>query len=253
MIKPWVRYEDIEEKRDGYYIHYSPVFTDAEFAILKIYIYEPSLLNNVKNIAELELGSWAVRYATPIMVMVDNKVPGSNLRTKDLIGHNYLLGYAKSNEIVSYWDAYPKNKIPEIDLSKASLALIYSGLSLRTYEDVVIEQRSEAKGRKLLLLIMTLWLCVIPALIAFLGWSNPIVSFLALVYSLYLAFKKARELWGHTKKTEKQIAQEKEDLEKEHHHHHCKSNPEAFLLLKSENFKKETLEKERLKIESMRN
>jgi len=253
MIKPWVRYDDIEEKRDGYYIVYSPVFTGAEFAILKIHIYESSLLSNVKNIAELELSSWAVRYATPIMVMVDNKVPGSNLRTKELVGNNFLLGYAKNNEIICYWDAYPNNKTPEIDLSKSSLSTIYSGLNFKTYEEVVIKQKSEAKGRKLLLLVLTLWLCVIPALIAFLGWSNPIVSFLALAYSWYLAFTKARELWGRKKKSEKQIAQEKEDLEKEHHHYHCKNNPEAFLALKNENFKKDRMEKERLKIESMRN
>ena len=35
MINPWVRYDDVEEKREGYYVSYSPVFTDEEFAIMK--------------------------------------------------------------------------------------------------------------------------------------------------------------------------------------------------------------------------
>lgn len=251
MINPWVRYDDIEEKRNGYYVVYSPVFTGQEFAILKLNIYDPKLSNDIKNISESELKYWALKYPTPIMLMISNKTD-DQWRTKDLIGHNFLLGHPSCGRVVLHWDEYPESEKPKIDLSKESLAKIYSGLNFSTYEDVVAKQKIELKGRKLLLIILTLWACAIPALIAFLGWSNPVVSFLALSYSWYIAFQKGMALWGRKKKSAKELAKEKEQLAKNHHHYHCQINPEAFIRLRNENFKKERLEKERSKIESMR-
>jgi len=252
MINPWVRFEDIEEKRDGYYVVYSPVFTDQEFAILKVNIYNSKLTDSIKSIAESELKYWVSKYPTPIMLMISNKTD-EEWCTKDKLGHNFLLGYPKLGKVILYWDEYPEAEKPDIDLSKESLAKIYSKLSFSTYEEVVAKQNTEVKGRKLLLLILTLWACIIPALIAFLGWSNPIVSFMALAYSWYVAFNKGLELWGRKKKSEKKLVKEKDQLAKDHHHYHCQLNPEAFLRLKNENFKKERLEKERIKIESMSN
>jgi hypothetical protein len=252
MINPWVKYEKIEEKRNGFYVEYNPVFTGQEFAILEVNIYDKKLSDNIKNIAESELEYWALKYPVPIMLMIDNKTD-EEWRTKDKIGHGFLLGYPKLGKIILHWDEYPKAEEPNIDLSKESLAKIYSGLSYSTYEEVVAKQKIEVKGRKLLLLILTLWACVIPALIAFLGWSNPIVSLIALAYSWYVAFNKGMKLWGRKKKSDKELAKEKEQLAKDHHHYHCQLNPDAFILLKNENFKKERLEKEKTKIESMRN
>lgn len=251
MIKPWVRYEDIEEKRDGYYVAYRPVFPGQEFAIIKLNIYESQLSDDIKSIAEAELEYWALKYHTPIMLMISNKTD-EQWQTKDKIGHSYLLGYAKSGQIISHWDEYPESEEPEFNLSTEYLEKTYSGLSSTTYEEVVEKQKVEAKGRKLLLVVLTLWACVIPALIAFLGWSNPVVSFMALAYSWYIAFQKGLALWGRKKKSEKEITKEKEELAKEHHHYHCQLNPEAFKKLKFENFKKQRLEKERAKIENMR-
>jgi hypothetical protein len=252
MINPWVRFDDIEGKRNGYYVVYSPVFTGQEFAILNVNIYDSKLTDNIQKIAELELKYWALKYPTPIMLMISNKTD-EEWRTKDKLGHDFLLGYLKLGKVILYCDESPEAEKPNIDLSKDSLAKIYSKLSFSTYEEVVAKQNTEVKSRKLFLLILTLWACVIPALIAFLGWSNPIVSFMALAYSLYVAFNKGLELWGRKKKSEKDLAEEKEQLAKNHHHYHCQLNPEAFLRLKSDNFKKERLEKERSKIASMSN
>ncbi|MCG3844838.1 hypothetical protein [Photobacterium damselae] len=70
MEESWIRYEDIEEKRCGYFVVYSPVFTGQDFAMLKIHIYEQELVSEIKRIAEHELGIWAKRYAAPVMVVV---------------------------------------------------------------------------------------------------------------------------------------------------------------------------------------
>ncbi|UJJ31086.1 hypothetical protein [Halopseudomonas maritima] len=249
MIKPWVRYNAIEEKRDGYYVEYNPVFTGGEFAMLTLHIYEP--LENIKEIAESELEHWALRYATPIMLMIDNKT-NEKWRTKDKVGHNFLLGYAKKGKIIQHWDEYPESEKPKFDLSKEKLKEIYSDLGSTTYEEVAVKQENEAKSRKILLIGMTVWICIIPVTIEIIGWSSPVFSAVVLIYSWYVAFQKGRSLWGKRKKTEKEIAEEKERLEKEHHHHHCKLNPEGFLRLKNENFEKERIAKERKKIDSMK-
>lgn len=252
MIKNWIRYESIEEKRDGYYVVYSPVFTGREFAILNLNVYESKLSDQIKFIAENELEYWALKYKTPMMLMISN-MTDEKWQTKDKLGHNFLLGYAKHKQVICYWDEYPESEKPEFNLSNDYLAKVYSGFSFTTYEEVVAQQKVEVKDRKLLLVVLTLWACGIPALIAFFGWSNPVVSFLALAYSWYIALHKGLALWGRKKKTEKDITKENEQLAKEHHHYHCQLNPEGFIKLKSENFKKQRKEKELAKIESMRN
>ncbi|PSL10930.1 hypothetical protein CLV44_12410 [Marinobacterium halophilum] len=252
MVTDCVRYEDIEEKRTGYYVHYSPVFTDQEFAVLSVHIYTPELVEKSKEIAETELKHWIERYPTPLMVLVKN-LTDVDLRTKDLVGENYLLGYPSKKGVYHCWGEYPEGDKPNIDLSKESLAKIYSGLPFKTSAEVQKDLRLQARGVKTLRIVMILWLCVIPALIAYFGWSNPVVSFLALSYSLYMATKKGLELWGVKQKSPKELEKEKENQLKEHHHYHCKINPDGFLKLKLDNFKKERMDRKKAKIESMRN
>ncbi|HDY7790980.1 hypothetical protein ABMY21_21200 [Vibrio vulnificus] len=252
MRESWVRYDNIEEKRQGYFVEYRPVFTGDKQAMLIINIYDPELVSEIKTIAEYELGAWAKRYATPIMVMVKN-LTQSDWRIQDIVGHKFLLGYAVGNDVVAHWDQYPSSQEPQFDLSKERLTAIYSGLNNQTLEQVIEQQKEELKGRKLILLIMTFWFCVIPAFIAYLGWSSPFFSLLALFYSWYLATKKGLQLWGKKKKSQKELDEEKEKSQKEHHHYHCKLNPDGFHRLKCENFKKERLEREKGKIEEMRN
>ncbi|EHH0850237.1 hypothetical protein J7G25_004541, partial [Vibrio vulnificus] len=147
MRESWVRYDNIEEKRQGYFVEYRPVFTGDKQAMLIIHIYDSELVSEIKTIAEHELGVWAKRYATPIMVMVKN-LTQSDWRIQDIIGHKFLLGYAVGNDVVAHWDQYPKSQEPQFDLSKERLAVIYSGLNNRTLEQVFEQQKEELKGRK---------------------------------------------------------------------------------------------------------
>jgi len=252
VINNWIRYEDIEENRNGYYVNYKPVFTGQEFAILIVNIYEKSLFEEAKEICESELNIWIERFPTPLMVMVKN-MTDSDFSIKNVIGENYLLGYPDCEGVYFCWGNYPKGKEPDIDLSMDSLSEIYSTIPYRSSDDAKNEIDLAVKGIKALRIKLILWLCVIPAIIAYLGWSNPVVSFLALMYSLFMASKKALELWGVKNKSVKQIEEEKEDQLKEHHHYHCKLNPEGFQKLKLENLKKESTERNNSKIESMRN
>ncbi|MFP3632687.1 hypothetical protein SB776_39450, partial [Burkholderia sp. SIMBA_045] len=72
---------------------YSPVFTGGEFAILTLNVYEPELSDQIKAIAEKEIESWALKYKTPLMLMISN-MTDEKWHTKDKAGHDFLLGYA---------------------------------------------------------------------------------------------------------------------------------------------------------------
>ncbi|WP_088743302.1 hypothetical protein [Cobetia sp. QF-1] len=252
MIKDWVRYNDIEEKREGYYVSYSPVFTGEEFAVLKTHIYKSELVEDAKNIAEMELKCWIKRYPVPVMVLVKN-LTDVDLGIKGLTGENYLLGYPTKDGVYHSWGDYPEDHKPNVNLSKDNLAEIYSNLPCKTSAQINEELGQKALEVKAARIVLVLWLCVIPSLIAYLGWSNPIVSSMAFGYSLYMAARKGLELWGVKHRSPQDIENEKEKQLKEHHHYHCKINPDAFLKLKAENFRKERTDEEKAKIESMHN
>ncbi|WP_421152720.1 hypothetical protein AAGU50_15600 [Aeromonas dhakensis] len=251
MNENWVRYEDVEETRNGYFVVYSPVFTGQDSATLKINVYESELVGKLKEIAEEELKIWAQRYATPIMVLI-KEYGHSDWTTKDVLGHDFLLGYQQGDKTIIHWDIYPEGEQPNFDLSKEKLEAIYVGLASKTLKDVIKKQTNEAKGKNILLLLAIFWFCLIPAFIAYLGWSSPFFSLLALAYSWYIVINKLLQILGKKGKSQAEIDKEREELEKEHHHYHCKLNPKAFLALKCENFKNERISKEIKKIDDVK-
>ena len=252
MRENWVRYEDIEEKRNGYDVEYSPVFTGQDFANLVIYIHDHSLNTQIDSIVECELKIWAKKYPTPILTMVKTLKEGM-WKIRELGSDYSLLAYVEDGKVVLYDGSAHDSSKPDFDLSKEKLSQIYSELSYRTLDDVIRRQNEQSKARKLLLVLLTFWFCIVPALIAYLGLSSQLFALMALVYSWYKAYQKVRELWGVKTKSTSEIQKQKEQLEKDHHHYHCKKNPEAFLRLKVENFKNDEVAKNKSKIDSMYN
>ncbi|WP_289283279.1 hypothetical protein [Methylophaga sp. UBA5088] len=251
MIDDWIRYEDIEEKRTGYYVKYLPVFTGQDSAVLDIYLYDDSLINDAKKICEEELKIWVHRYPTPLQVLLINQTD-IKFDINELAGGEFLLGYPTENGIYMCWGDYPPDKIPKIDLTKESLSKIYAGFKFRTSEEALSDLKKQGRSNRIFLIVLTIWFCLIPGLIAFYGWANPVVSFIALIYSLYIATSKALKLWGIKQKSEREKEKDREELEKAHHHYHCKLNPERSDRLKLENLKKEIKNREQKKIEEMR-
>lgn len=251
MVNDWIRYEGIEEKRYGYYVKYSPVFTGEDSALLEIYLYDDSLINDSPKICEKELKIWGRRYPTPLQVILINQTD-IKWDINKLTGGDFLLGYPTENGFYMCWGNYPPEKIPEIDLSKESLSRIYDGFAFRTSEQAWSELKKQGRSNRIFLVVLTIWFCLIPGLIAIYGWANPIVSLIALIYSLYVATSKALKLWGIKQKTKREKEKDKEELEKAHHHYHCKLNPEGFNRLKLENLKKEIKNHEKKKIEEMK-
>lgn len=252
MVKDWVRFESIEIDRDGYFITYHPIFTGDQLAVLIISIYEEMGAEKVAIILENEFNYWIDKYPTPLMVMASNKTK-AKINIKECRSNDYIIGYPSSGrKAVMKWDKVPDEEYSHFDLSNNALFSIYEGLDYKTSEEVKVELSKKISDKKKLIFIMVFWFSVIPALIAYYGWANPVISFLALVYSLYVALRKGGEITGHIKPTQEALKNAEEEREKSHHHYHCKRNPDAFLKLKLENFKKDSEERLKSKIEELR-
>lgn len=251
MTRDWVRYETIEIDKNGYYVKYEPIFTGQNLAVLAVSFYDEIAVPKAIKTLEAEFNYWVNKYPTPLMVLPSNKT-GAALNIKSVTGNEYILGYPGTNNIVMKWKAVPDEEYSNFVYSKESLANIYKGLNFKTSEDAKKVIAKKIKDNKKLIIIMLLWFSVIPALIAIFGWANPYVSTLALIYSLWIAFKKGGEITGHIKPSAAERKKMEEEQEKEHHHYHCKQNPDGFLRLKLENFTKDEDEELGSKIEKLR-
>jgi len=239
MIEDWIRFENVEIDRGGYFATYSPLFTGENLATLVITFYEPIKPSSAVEIIESEFSYWIARFPTPLVVFVSNET-GAKLDIASITGCEHLIGYFdKLGNTVMKWEAIPDTEYSHMQFDKKDTLRIYSGLNYKTINDAKNEIAKKIKANKVIISIMVLWCCIIPALIAIFGWSNPYISFLALIYSLFVVVRKVMEITGKIKPTEKRIRENEEQRQKDHHHYHCKLNPEGFLILKNENFSKE--------------
>ena len=93
MIKPWIRFESVEENREGYFVTYNPIGTDNKLAVLVVSFYQEVTQAEAVNIMESELRLWIAKYPTPLMVMPSTDFGGSVLRLDKFKGNGFVLGY----------------------------------------------------------------------------------------------------------------------------------------------------------------
>ena len=96
---------------------------------------------------------------------------------------------------------------------------------------------------------MFVWAVLVPLGVAVLEWWSDLLGLVVLGYAFVKAAIQALRLTGHLPRSGGQRKKEAEDLKMRHHHYHCERNPEAFDLLKAENFRREEIE--RTKAESL--
>jgi hypothetical protein len=135
------------------------------------------------------------------------------------------------------------DQIPQLALDEAYKGQVYSELSYRTGADINSLNKSRKRAKIKSVILLVVWLSVIPAAIAFLGWANPIFSTIALLYSLYKATGKFLIITGKKKPSEKDKKKQKKQMQMEHYYYHCTLNPEGFRRLKQENYEKEAQSK----------
>lgn len=234
-----------KEDRGWYFVEYSPPRPKSRFAHLVLVVYDNNHtdLSEISEAAEQESREWISRYDVPVFTCaVDHKE--ENIIFTEILPSNFLIAFRNPNsEIVEcHWEQLKDNQIPGMALNQEYLKRIYSDISFRTKDDISKTQMQKTKRMKLGLAIIFAWIVIVPALIAILGWANPIVSTLALAYSLYRAWDKGMELSGKKKKSKKEIEEDEKKRKMEHFYHHCIRNPEGFKQLKLKNFEKKAAE-----------
>ncbi|MDD9197545.1 hypothetical protein PVK62_17115 [Aliivibrio sp. S3MY1] len=250
-MKPWIRFENVEAKRDGYYVSYSPRFVssaiDDSTALLSVRLLREHTLEQCKQIAESEFKYWIKRYPVPLQTLVKFECKTA-LRISNIAECPYICGVSESEY---RWGGFLDNEIATHMPTNNDLKVIYNELPSKSSEEVDIKLNQELIGMRIIKWFALFTAVIIPALIAFLGWSHPFFSALALIFAWYKCADKWLSLSGRKIKTEAELATEEEDRLKEHHHYHCKLNPKDFERLKLKNFKENRENRLSKKLETM--
>jgi hypothetical protein len=248
-MKPWVRFENVRVKREGYYVSYTPKFVSAksgdDTAVLSVRLLDDFSLEECKDISEKEFKYWIQRYNVPLQVIPAYE-NNSSKRISSITGVGYICGISPEQ---FRWGGFAVGELAEAMPENDIIKSIYKDLPSKTSENAEQDLKQHILGTSTIKWFTLFAAVLIPALIAFLGWSHPLFSAIALLVAWYKCADKWLSLTGRKIKTESELAKEQDDTLKEHHHYHCKLNPEGFAKLKLENFKasREQRLKEKLK------
>lgn len=235
-----VFFDSVKEDRGWYFVEYSPPIPSYRFATLNLVVPEDSDGTQVARAMEDELTRWLKRYPIPLMVSAfDGKGDLYNLTEVRSCGH--LIGYSdgSNQEIRHFWRLLKDSEIPDDALDSSYLKEIYSNIGYKTSDDLQRESKKRVRDLRIGWIIVFIWAVVVPGIVAILEWASPAwVAALVLIYSLWKAVVKALKMLGKVKKSSRELKEEKEERRIRHHHYHCEQNPEGFLRLKLENFKR---------------
>lgn len=138
---------------------------------------------------------------------------------------------------------------------------IYTDVPFRTDSQVKAAAATNLGERRrqirILKLILSFWLAVIPAALAVIEFLGPEwLGVIVLGYSLWKAWQTGREIWGAKKPSRSKEQKAEKQRKMEHYYHHCERNPDGFSRLKIENFEngsRERIRKEAEQISGKRN
>ncbi len=237
-----LHFESLKESRGWYFVEYAPPIAGNPFALVQLTILSESDATDSGRIAtamEQELCVWLERYGVPLMV--------SSFDAKgDLISLNpssHLMGRKNERgEMDKIWGLFESKDLPP--LSSDILLSIYDDISYRTSEDIRaaadLSFKRNKQGFQIALALLIFWLVVVPVTIELLGFANPIIGVIVLIYSLWKAFVQLMKLLGEWPEGWKEKEQSERKRIMEHYFWHCERNPEGFQRLKTENFNRET-------------
>lgn len=235
-------YEKVKINRDWYFVEYSPPTPKSIFAGVTLVVYDQTK-KNIADIAiamEDEAKAWVEKYSIPVFVgAVDDREQNISLDGHRPLNNAVAFRDKNTDIIQIHWKLLKNNQIPQLALDEAFKDQVYRGFSYRTDEDIEDLSKSRKKAKTKSIILLVVWLSVIPAAIAFLGWANPIVSTIALLYSLYKASDKFLIVTGKKRPSEKDQKKQKKKMQMEHYYYHCSMNPEGFRRIRQENYDEE--------------
>lgn len=240
-------FESIKERGNKLLAEYHPPSPSTPFAVLNLTYVEKKALSEVAADLESESLKWCSRYPIPLMANSFDKY-GDLIELKEFNDSEYLVALKGDNGVELHWASAGDRKLSEIRLSNDELLKIYDGIKYRTSRELESEALKQVTQVRWLKVLFIVWAVVIPLLIAVLEFLSPAwIGVLALFYSFWKAFKQWRLMTGRARKTKSELAKEELNRRIAHHHHHCELNPEGFIRLRNENFKRESEERIRAK------
>ena len=231
-----LHFDSIKERNYTFFVEYNPPIHNTPFATLSITFPAGVEIYEVINLIECQAKKWLERYPIPVMVSAFDKF-GGLIDLSDIKGSSHLISFKRNNKIECHWELLNDEQFPQDALNVLFLLDTYSDIKYRTQSEVNEAALKKANSMKHFRMLLTVWTAFIPAIIAVWWFLSPTwIAALALAYSLWKIFQQWRLMTGRAKKSEKDIAKEKEYLRMKYHHYHCELNPDGFLRLKIENF-----------------
>lgn len=230
-----IKWDQIKEHREGYYVKYTPANPNVTIALLVLVFTEntPTAETAASKVEE-EFSIWIRRFKVPLMAMAcDYKDDSTNF--EETTGGRYYSGYIDNGKVIAGWEKVSDDEFPEYQREYNYQKKVYHKLKAFTDQDAQAAAREHKRIVQAGTWMVLLWAAIIPVIIAILGFFNLFfVGILALGYSLSKAFIEYLKLTGKWKKSEYQKHKDDEEREMKHHHYYCKLNPEGFWRLKHE-------------------
>jgi hypothetical protein len=239
-------FEEIKEKRNQYYVGYEPSY-DSGFAFVSLTLIECLPYERIIKYMEYELDYWLKKYRIPVMISAFDDTD-SLIYVKD-IENSHLFGWfdPTTKSLRTAWEI---NKVPNFTLEEYGREqwLNHIDIPYKTAEQVKENANKKVKrsvkGVKLLKFFMLMWVCVIPITWIIIQLFSPFWLGVAVtILSLIKALDAGRKVYWKSKKSTKEIKEEEIERKRDHYFYHCELNPEGFYRLRTENFEKESRER----------
>jgi hypothetical protein len=244
-----LKFEKIQEGRSDYYCEYSAPSLNANFAILNITFPNESNIANAKSICETEIEHWVRKYGVPILLFAWNSSEDQislqeNSNSNPL--ENKLIGWLDNSD-GSFKKSYRRDeqdRALKLYTAPTDWREVYKGINYIELDTSKTAANARAidllKKIRFQKIVLVVWLAVIPACWAIIQYCDPLWLGIAVtIYAVYRSILDGLKTWGYIKPTMAEREKSRIYAQKEHHHYHCIQNPDGFLRLKLENFKRE--------------
>lgn len=250
-----IYFSSIKESRDWYFVEYTPPLPNYRFSNLSLSIVDQSKSpSEVAEAVESESRHWLCLYRIPLMATAFT-LEGDVLSLAGIKPINHLIAWqdANSEHVTLKWELVPDVDLPEIALNRDFLKHIFSDVPFRTDEDIQNAAYKRFSNLRNGWRLVFIWAVIIPITVSLLEWWSDLLGLAVVVYAFIKATIKALRLMGHLPKSEWEKEREIKEGKMSHYYYHCERNPEAFQLLKLENFRNEEIEKTKLEAEHLKN
>jgi len=225
-------------------VEYFPPLPDYRFSVLQLSVVDES--HDVEAIAkamELEARTWLDRYPVPLMVtsftLDESVLPLSPVRPID----HLIACLDDDSKAVLSWKLVADAELPAVALDRGFLKRIFSNVPFKTEREMREAADKQFAALRVGWWLVFFWALVVALIVAVLEWWSDLLGLVVLIYAFVKATIQALRLTGHLPKSNRDREKEAEESKMRHHHYHCERNPEAFELLKLENFRREAIEK----------